>query len=469
MNFDLNLKWLLIPVLSCFLLSCIEEKPVLKKIVIERPSAVFVSTYQPLTSFEYVIANATVLTGTGEQLNNASVWVKARKIHAVGSNLEFDQSITLIDAKGKWVTPGLIDVHSHLGVYPSPSHEANEDGNEMTDPVTAEVWAEHAIWTQDPGFDLARAGGVTSLQILPGSANLIGGRGVTVKNVPSISMQGMKFPNAPHALKMACGENPKRIYGEKGSSPMTRMGNVAGYRTAWIEAKAYMQEWDEYYQQGETGYEGDEIKKPARDLKLETLSEVLRGNILVHNHCYRAEEMMVMIDIAKEFNYKISTFHHAVEAYKIADVLAENHICAAMWADWWGFKHEAYDSVKENVAMVDKAQACAVVHSDSAIGIQHLNQESAKAMAAGNKNGLKLEPKDAIRWITLNPAKSIGIDNQTGSIEASKNADIVIWDHNPFSVYAKAEKVFVDGALVFDLNNKANNVTSDFELGEAGL
>jgi imidazolonepropionase-like amidohydrolase len=175
--------------------------------------------------------------------------------------------------------------------------------------------------------------------------------------------------------------------------------------------------------------------------------------------------MMIMIDFAKEFNYKISTFHHAIEAYKIADKLAENNICAAMWADWWGFKHEAYDSVRENVAMVDKAKGCAVVHSDSAIGIQHLNQESAKAMAAGNKRGLNLKPEDAIRWITLNPAKSIGIGEQTGSLEKTKNADIVIWSSDPFSVYAKAEKVFVDGALVFDLFDKTKNAVSDFDLG----
>ena len=440
------------------------EQPVQQKekVVVERPAPVYVSTYSPLPSVDFVITNATVLVGNGERLENASVWIKSGKIHQVGSDLKVEQNIQVIDAKGQWVTPGIIDVHSHLGVYPSPSHESNEDGNEMTEPVTAQVWAEHAVWTQDPGFDLARAGGVTSLLVLPGSGNLIGGRGVTLKNVPSISMQGMKFPNAPHALKMACGENPKRVYGGKERAPMTRMGNVAGYRTAWIEATAYMEEWDNYYLDAEAG---EKTEKPERDLKLETLSEVLRGNILVHNHCYRAEEMVVMIDIAKEFDYQISTFHHAVEAYKIADVLAENNICAAMWADWWGFKHEAFDSVKENVAMVDKAKACAIVHSDSAIGIQHLNQESAKAMAAGNKQGLSLKPEDAIRWITLNPAKSIGIDNSTGSLETNKMADIVIWNQNPFSVYAKAQKVFVDGALVFDINQPDSHSVGDFDLG----
>lgn len=459
------LRLLFLPALMLGLYGCQQKVEEKVKIKIEHPKPVYVSTYTPMPSQEFVITNATVLTGTGERLDNASVWIKSGKIQGLGVDLKFDKSLPIFDGQGKWVTPGLIDVHSHLGVYASPSHENNADGNEMTDPVTAEVWAEHAVWTQDPGFNLARAGGVTSLQILPGSGNLIGGRGVTLKNVPSVSMQGMKFPDAPHALKMACGENPKRTYGKKGRSPMTRMGNVAGYREAWIEATEYREKWDKYYQQEAEAFKGKEIEKPKRDLQLETLAEVLRGNIKIHNHCYRAEEMMVMIDIAQEFNYKISTFHHAVEAYKIADKLAENNICAAMWADWWGFKHEAFDSVVENVAMVDKANACAIVHSDSAIGIQHLNQESAKAMAAGNKHGLNLKPKDAIRWITYNAAKSIGIEDKTGSLEVNKNADIVIWNGNPFSIYSKAEKVFIDGAQVFDLNDKTKNAVSDFDLG----
>lgn len=457
----MKLKYLAFLTITVALAAC-EQKQQTVPLKVDKPEPVFVSTYQALPSEDFAITHATVLTGTGEQLNDATVIVEQGKIVTVGKGVLLPNGISIFDAKGKWVTPGLIDVHSHLGVYPSPSHEASQDGNEVTAPVTAQVWAEHAVWTQDPGFNLALKGGVTSMQILPGSANLIGGRSVTVKNIPSISVQGMKFPGAPHGLKMACGENPKRVYGGKGTAPMTRMGNVAGYRSAWIEAEEYKQKWDDYYIAAEKGERKD---KPSRDLKLETLAEVLRGNILIHNHCYRAEEMMVMIDIAKEFDYKISTFHHAVESYKIADVLAKNNICSAMWADWWGFKHEAYDSVRENVAMVDKANACAIVHSDSEIGIQHLNQESAKALAAGNKRGLKLEPKDAIRWITSNPAKSLGIDSQVGTLEKDKMADIVIWTGNPFSVYSKAEKVFIDGALIFDLNDTSKNAVSDFDLG----
>ena len=169
--------------------------------------------------------------------------------------------------------------------------EANSDGNEATDPVTAQVWAEHSVWPQDPGFSRALAGGVTSLQALPGSANLIGGRGVTLKNVPGTSYQGMKFPGAPHSLKMACGENPKRVYGERKQAPSTRMGNVAGYRAQWIEAQKYIQDWEEYEQAGnEKKDRNDKVMRPARDLRLETLASVLKGEILVHMHCYRADE-----------------------------------------------------------------------------------------------------------------------------------------------------------------------------------
>lgn len=440
--------------------ACTTESNGEKKQVEKR--APFPSTYQTIKSDSFVIEHATVLTGAGKQLEDASVFVENGKIKVVGNNIYVPPEAKRYDGNGKWVTPGIIDVHSHLGVYPSPGIESTQDGNEMTSPVTAEVWAEHSVWTQDPGMQLALAGGVTTFQVLPGSGNLIGGRGVTLKNVFGRSVQAMKFPNAPHSLKMACGENPKRFYGSKGQAPSTRMGNVAGYRAAWIKAEAYREQWDKYYESLGSKEEKD---KPKRDLRLDTLSEVLRGNILVHNHCYRAEEMMVMIDVAKEFNYKISAFHHAIEAYKIADVLAKENICAAMWADWWGFKHEAFDQVRENAAMVENAKACAIIHSDSAIGIQHLNQEASKAMAAGNKNGLSLEAKTAISWITLNAAKAIGVGEQTGSLEENKMADIVIWSHNPFSVYAKAEKVFIDGALMYDRNNVSKQPVSDFDLG----
>jgi imidazolonepropionase-like amidohydrolase len=422
----------------------------------------FPSTYQPLPSQSVLITNATILTAAGDRITRGSVLMRDGKVAAVGATLDAPAGAVVVDGTGKWVTPGIIDAHSHLGVYASPGVEAHEDGNEATNPNTAEVWAEHSVWPQDPQFPLALAGGVTAMQILPGSANLFGGRGVTVKNVPSRGVYGMKFPGAPYGLKMACGENPKRVYGSKGRSPATRMGNVAGYRSAWIKAREYMQKWDKYEAKKKDGKEADE---PTRDLQLETLAGVLRGEILVQNHCYRADEMLTMIEIAKEFGYKVTAFHHAVEAYKIADVLAANGICADMWADWWGFKMEAFDGIRENIALVEKAGACAIVHSDSADGIQRLNQEAAKAMAAGNRMGMHLREEDAIRWLTLNPAKSLGIGQQTGSLEPGKMADVVLWSGNPFSVYSRAEKVYIDGALVYDRNDPSRQPEMDFELG----
>ena len=200
-------------------------------------SAPYPSTYQRIGSGPVLIRNATVLTGTGERIDNADVLMRDGKIAGIGKNLDASDNATIVDGTGKWVTPGIIDDHSHLGVYPSPGVSAHEDGNELTNPTTPNVWAEHSIWPQDPGFAKALAGGVTSMLVLPGSGNLIGGRGVVVKNVYGNSYQSMKFPDAPHSLKMACGENPKRVYGSKGSSPSTRMGNVAGYRAAFIDAK----------------------------------------------------------------------------------------------------------------------------------------------------------------------------------------------------------------------------------------
>jgi imidazolonepropionase-like amidohydrolase len=206
---------------------------------------------------------------------------------------------------------------------------------------------------------------------------------------------------------------------------------------------------------------------PKRDLKLETLMGVLEGEIIVHNHCYRGDEMSVMLEIAREFGYKVGTFHHAVEAYKVADLLAEADTCAAMWADWWGFKMEAYDGIRENAAIVDRAGACAIIHSDSAIGIQRLNQETAKVMGAAARVGMDIPPENAIRWITANPAKSLGVADQTGTLEAGKMADVVVWDGNPFSVYTRPERVYIDGALAFERGNDAINPVTDFTLGTA--
>ncbi len=277
---------------------------------LEPQNQAYLSTYKPDTSETILIRNARVLTGSGDELDNASILMENNKITAIGE-IPLDTDAKVIDVKGKWITPGIIDIHSHMGVYPAPGLRSNSDGNEATSPVTPHVWAEHSVWTHDPQFTLALKGGITTFHVLPGSANLIGGRGVTLKNVRSVTVQGMKFPGAPYTLKMACGENPKRVYGNRNQEPSTQMANVAGYRQAWIDAQDYMKKAEE------------SRKTPKRDLAMETLSGVLKGEILIQNHCYRGEEMAIMLDIAKEFNYKVTAFHHAIEAYKVADLLAD--------------------------------------------------------------------------------------------------------------------------------------------------
>ena len=452
------IKKLLLPLFTVFLLGCTDQTA---SIFQDEPGGsitnfednihgTYASTYRPLESENIVIRNATVFDGNGNKFQNFDVHFSNGKIQAIGLRLVTDGAQE-VDGTGKYVTPGIIDNHSHMGVYPAPSVRTSSDGNEATNPVTSEVWAEHSVWTQDPQYKLALAGGITTFHVLPGSANLFGGRGVTLKNVSANTVPEMKFPNAPHSLKMACGENPKRVYSSRG--PSTRMGNVAGYRNAWIGAENYKEQLE---------------RDPShRDIRNETLAGVLDGEILVHNHCYRADEMATMINIGEEFGYKVSTFHHGVEAYKIADLLADEGICAALWADWWGFKHEAYDMSIANIAIVDQARGgtgCAIVHSDDESGIQRLNQEAAKALAAGRRAGFEISEGRAMTWITKNPAKSLGILDQTGTLDMGKDADVVIWSGNPFSVYTKAEQVYIDGALAFD---KATNFMphTDFDLG----
>jgi len=441
----------------------------------ERPQ--YPSTYQRRTFAAVLIRNATIMTATGAELPGSSILLQDGKIVAIGSNLSAPAGAMVIDGTGKFVTPGLIDTHSHLGVYASPGSRATADGNEMTDPTTPYVFAEHSFWPQDPGIQRAVAGGVTTIQVLPGSGNVIGGRAVTIKLTPEREARAMRFPGAPYGLKMACGENPKRVYGDSGRQPMSRMGNVFKMRQAFIRARAYRQSqlkyqherkvWDAKYEAAKKG-EGDppgaEPQGPDRDLGLETLADAMAGDIQVHVHCYRADEMLQVLALAKELGFEVSSFHHAVEAYKIADVLAREGVAASMWSDWWGFKLEAWDSIEENVPMVSAAGGRAIVHSDSPVSIQRLNQDAAKALYAGKRAGLQVTEDDAIAWITRNPAAALGIADQVGTLEKGKMADVVLWDRDPLSIYAAAERVWIDGALVFDRAGPQVK-WSDFEVG----
>lgn len=433
----------------------VSAAPVAKPV--EKAPVPFPSTYKAYPGVATAIRNVTIYDGEGGKIENGVVFISGGKISSVGGpDTAIPSGTVVVDGAGKFVTPGIIDIHSHLGDYPTPSVEAHSDGNEATSPITPEVWAEHSVWPQDPGFSRALAnGGVTALQILPGSANLMGGRSVVLKNVYARTVQGMKFPGAPYGMKMACGENPKRVYGSKGRMPSTRMGNIAVNRQTWIKAQDYKKR-------------RDSGKEYTRDLGLETLAGVLDGDISIQNHCYRADEMALVLDMAKEFGYKVSTFHHAVESYKIADLLRDNGVCSAVWADWWGFKMEAYDAIPENAAILHNTGACVVIHSDDENQIQRLNQEAAKAQADGRRMGINISDAEVIKWLTYNPAKALGISEKTGSLKPGKMADLVLWNGNPLSVYARPDKVWIDGALMFDASNPKIRPVSDFELGQPG-
>ena len=422
----------------------------------------FPSTYAPLPRVTTLIVGATVLDGAGARLEQTSLLIREGRIAAIGSALDAPADATVIDAQARWVTPGIIDPHSHDGNFPSPITSddfVHSDVSEITDPNTAQVRAEHSINPQDPGFYRALAAGVTTLLILPGSQNLIGGRGVIVKPVPAVTVQAMKFPQAPAGLKMACGENPKSYYGDQGRFPSSRMGNVAGFRQAFTEAAQYLAKWQ--------AYRADPtIEPPAVDLKLDALAQVLLGELRVHVHCYRADEMAYMLDVAREFGFRITAFHHAVEAYKIAGLLAEAQTCATVWSDWWGYKLEASDAIRANAAFVDAAGACVSLHSDSASVGQRLVIEAAKAMAAGRRAGLSLTPEHAIAWVTSDPARELGLEDRIGTLAVDMNADLVIWSGDPFSIYTQADQVFIDGARVYDRFDAARQPRSDFELGQ---
>ncbi len=438
-----------------------------------------------------VIRNATILTATGQRFDGGAIMMEGGSIKYVGKDAPaMPAGATVIDATGKFVTPGIIDAHSHIGVYSVPKASAQQDGNEMVAPVTAQARAEYGYFSQDPSITRATAGGVTSALILPGSANMVGGRAVVVQMIPGRSMDEVVFPGAPPSVKMACGENPKRVYGEKGG-PQTRMGLYAAFRDAFQKAAEYDVQWREYRRSyalwqkkraraaeleaaaAAAGKKNARVAAevaptmPAFDAGLDTLAAILHGKVLVQIHCYRAGELREMVRLSQEFGFPIRSFHHALEAYKVRDLLIANDIAINTWADWWGFKMEAFDGIPQNAALFAESGGRSVIHSDSEIGIQRLNQEAAKAMWAGRHAGIDISEDQALRWITLNPAWVAGIDAVTGSLEVGKRADVVIWDRDPFSVYARAENVFVGGELAFD--REAGLAPTDFELGNSAL
>jgi imidazolonepropionase-like amidohydrolase len=422
----------------------------------------FPSTYRPLPRTDTLIVHAIILDGAGHRIDDGELLMRDGKVIAIGHDLAAPGA-TVIDAHGRWVTPGIIDIHSHDGTYVLPLttiDAQSSDVSELGDPNAAGTWIETAVNPQDPAFARALAGGVTTLQVLPGSDPIFGGRSVILKPIPATTMQAMKFPGAGQGMKMACGENPKSEDAELKRGPTSRQGEIAYIRDAFAQARRYMHEWDEYLA-------GKDHDRPRDDPRLDTLAGVLTGAIPVQMHCYRADEMAVMIDLSREIGFRIAAFHHAVEAYKIAPLLAANHICVAVWSDWWGYKMEALDGIRENAAFVDKAGGCAMMHSDSPVLGQWLNVEAGKAAAAGRRAGLALPPEHVIEWITSNPARALGLADRIGSLAPGHDADAVIWSADPFSVFAHADAVFIDGAVAYDRFDRRYQPRSDFELGRA--
>ncbi|HXW89553.1 MAG TPA: amidohydrolase family protein [Terriglobales bacterium] len=384
---------------------------------------------------EVLIKNALVMTATHGNIPNANVYVKDGKIAAVGKDVSAPASATVVDAEGKYLTPGIIDSHSHIAL--------DNDVNEATSPVTPHMMMIDAFDYQDKAIYHGLAGGVTTSLLLHGSANMIGGQAVVIKHKYGANRDAMLFPGAPRSIKFASGENPKRVYGGRDQLPSTRMGNFAVQREALVQAQDYMREWDAYEAKVKDG--DKDATPPKRDLKLEALADVLRGKLLVQIHCYRADEMLTEIAMAKEFGYKLRAFHHALEAYKVADQLAAAGVGIATFSDWWGFKQEAWDAIPWNAVMAMRKGVRVAIKSDSEDFARRLNQEAGKTMRYGGAT-----EEEALRMITLNAAWIIGVEDRVGSIDVGKDADLVIWDGYPLSSYGVPSKVFIDGDLYFD-------------------
>jgi len=384
---------------------------------------------------DIVIKNAIVMTVTHGNIANGSIYIKDGKIAAVGETVNAPATATVIDAGGKYLTPGIVDSHSHIAL--------DDDVNEATSPITPHMMMKDAFDYQDKAIYRALAGGVTTSLLLHGSANMIGGQAVVIKHKYGATRDEMLFPNAPRSIKFASGENPKRVYGSRDQLPSTRMGNFAVQRQALVEAQDYMREWDSYNDKVKRG--DKDASPPKRDLKLEALADVLRGKIMVQIHIYRSDEMLTEIAMAKEFGYKIRAFHHALEAYKVADQLAENNIAIATFADWWGYKQEAWDAIPWNATMSMRKGVRVAIKSDSEDYTRRLNQEAAKAIRYGGAT-----EEEALKMITLNPAWIVGVDDRVGSIDVGKDADLVIWNGYPLSSYGVPEKVLIDGDVYFD-------------------
>jgi imidazolonepropionase-like amidohydrolase len=386
-----------------------------------------------------VIQNATILTVTKGTIERGSILIKDGKIAEVGPNVKAPKDATVIDADGKFVTPGIIDCHSHIAI----------DGSVNEGSISVSSIANTADVLDSDDIDIYRdlAGGVTTANILHGSANSIGGQTVVIKLRWGQPASKLPFEGALPGIKFALGENPKRsnfsVPGQPKRYPATRMGVEETIRAAFTEARDYKNAWDAYNKKVAAG--DKTALSPRRDLRLDPLVEVLEGKRYVHSHCYREDEILMLLRVAKEFGFKVRTFQHVLEGYKVADELAAAGVGASTFSDWWAYKVEAYDAIPYNAALMTKRGVVVSINSDDAEEATHLNQEAAKSMKFGG-----LTHDEALKLVTINPAIQLGIDKRVGSIEVGKDADLVIYNHDPLSAYAVVQKTLIDGRVLFD-------------------
>jgi imidazolonepropionase-like amidohydrolase len=388
---------------------------------------------------DVLIKNGTVITITDGTLENTDVLVEDGKISRIGRSLRTPNGVTEVDATGKYVMPGIIDAHSHI---------AGTSINEGTSQVTAEVQMGDVVDPLDLSIYRALAGGVTSIHLLHGSANVIGGESETLKLRYGVTdPQDMMFDGAPRTIKFALGENPTRGGRSRGIQPQSRMGVEAMLRNSLREAQIYKKTWD--------AYRADNSRRkiaPDYDRRMETLVDILDGEVLVHCHSYRADEINMLLNVFNDFGIENLTFQHANEAYKVAPELAEFGAGASVFSDWWAYKLEVYYSTAYNAAILTRNGVTTSINSDSGELIRHLFHEAAKSQKYGG-----LSDEEALALITLNPAKQLGIDNRVGSIEEGKDGDIAIFEGHPLSVYSIPVMTFVDGVKYFDRETDADD------------
>ena len=391
-----------------------------------------------VTKGDCLIKNGTVVTVTKGTLPGTDVLVQNGKITAFGKNLTAPAGTVVIDATGRFVTPGIVDAHSHI---------ASDATNEGTDSVTAEVRIEDVLTPDSLSVWYGLSNGVTSSLVLHGSANAIGGQSLVIKMKYKKPIGELLIPDAPRMIKFALGENVKQSFrfpGEARRYPATRMGVETVYRRAFSEAKDYMKRWEAYEKAVREQKGGQSPQPPRRDLRLETLSDILKRKIWVQCHSYRADEMLMMVRLSQEFGFKIGALQHALEAYKIAPELAAAHIPISTFADAWGYKVEAYDAIPFNAALCTRAGVIASINSDNGSGSYRLNMEAAKSIKFGG-----LSEDEAWKLITINPAIQLGIEKRTGSLEVGKDADICLWQGNPMTVASKVQLTLVEGEVFF--------------------